>query len=512
MSTEIARITKKGLVLDVDSPTSAEEHMAEFLNSKIIGQSGAISAAVRIKTRALSPLRRNGCAGFYAFQGQPGVGKTELVKMIAQYIHGDPMAFVLIDGGLLKDDNQASSLNGAPPMYVGYEDPEKAQKRMAAEKATLDKLREQNPALAAKYKTFNPRKLLTRQNLVASRGTSKVPLTIVFIDEVDKMHKSLDDMFLNAVVNGIMPMSDNELVDVSDVIFIIAGNHGSQDVVERKRHIGFRTADDNEAERQVEDEEKILAAMKIRHRPEFLDRIDEIIFFNKLTNDDLKIITGIRMSEVVDRYLEVMPRGTAFTLTFDDSARDFIFGESMKESGNARRIGRMVQLHFTDKLDRLIAKMRDNDVQITPDDLVKVSHAAGASKLTFELFEDEGDPSLGDKIEVRGDTKVSQLFLGRDRKRKTLSLKTRPSDKKVYAVRIKCDSEMEMLEHWMMYKKEVKEILELNLVAVEVAAGEPWILSLFVECSALQSKELEDNFLQDGCTVELTDRKAVSAK
>ena len=498
-------VKKSGRVLDIKSPTTGELHMGEFLKANVIGQSEACQAAVRIKTRALSPLKRNGCAGFYAFQGEPGVGKTELVKMICKYLHGDPMAFVLIDGGLLQDDAQASTLTGAPPMYVGYEEPEKAKKRMEAEKALMDKLREQNPALAAKYKTFNPRKLLTRENLVGSRGASKVPLSIVFIDEADKMNSRIDDLLLNAVVNGVLMMSDNEMVDVSDVVFIIAGNHGSARVVSRKAPIGFMNETVETA--QAASQEIIMQAMRERHRPEFIDRIDEIIFFNKLQAEDLKMITSLRIDEVVTRFQLVMPRGTAFSVRVEPSARDFIYRESMKEGGNARRIGRMVQKHFTDDLDRLIAKLVTNDESVTVDDLVTVEHDEGRADLTWQVFEDEGISADGDHlIQVRPDTPVSQIFLGKERVRKTLKLKAKGSTKKVYKVVIPCESQDEMTKAFTMFGGEVREILELPVVSFEMGMVAPWNLTLFVECTVDQSKLLEEHFEGEG-EVAVTDRE-----
>ena len=506
---DTTKINSTGIELDVDSPTHEEEHMLEFLNGGIIGQSEACQAAVRIKTRALSVLKRNGCAGFYAFQGEPGVGKTELVKMICKYIHNDPMAFVLIDGGLLQDDHQAATLTGAPPAYVGYEDPEKAAKRRKAEEELLDKLRKENPILASKYKTFNPRKLLSRENLVKSRGNSKVPLTVVFIDEADKMHARIDDLLLNAVVNGVMMMTDNEMVDVSDVIFIIAGNHGSAQVVMRKAPIGFNRETVESA--QEASREIIEAAMKARHRPEFLDRIDEVIFFNKLQPEDLKIITTLRMDEVVARFQEVMPRGTAFTVKVETSARDFIFDRAMENAGNARRIGRMVQKYFTDRLDRLITKMRSAEMDVTVDDLVTVSHTAGKDALTFIKFEDQGVPADGDHlIQVRPDTPVAQIFLAKERNRKTLKLKARGSSKKVYKVVIPAESKEEMASNFAMFAAEVREILELEVVSFEMGNRAPWNLTLYVECTVDQSRTLVEHFDHEG-TVTLTDREPSAA-
>lgn len=501
-------ITKKGILLDVASPTADEERMFEFLNSRVIGQPEACHAGVRIVTRSMSRLRTTGCAGFYALQGEPGVGKTELVKRICEYVHGDANAFVLIDGGLLQNDHQVNALVGAPPGYTGYEEPGNAAKRRAAEKELLKKLKEENPELAAKYKTFNPRKLLTRENLVASRGNSKSKLIIVFIDEIDKANVRVDDLLLNAIVNGILPLADNEMVDVSDVVFIIGGNHGSANVVERKAPPGFALY--TEDKRSDDDRELIRQAMRDRHRPEFLDRLNEIIFFNKLSREDLLKITRLRLDEVVARYQQVMPRGTAFTVQVEDSARDFIFGHAMEEKGNARRIGRMVQKYFTDHFDRMLTKVQLNELPITVDDLVKVEYLGEGDALLFYLFEDEGEVAVGeDMVMDRGETSVTELFLGRERKRATLKLKAKGDEKVIYKVYFAADSEREMLVHYKQFVREVREILELPIVSFEMAACAPWALTLYIECTVDQSKMLEDQFIPEG-VVSKTDRKSAS--
>lgn len=499
---------KKGILLDVASPTADEERMFEFLNSRVIGQPEACHAGVRIVTRSMSRLRTSGCAGFYALQGEPGVGKTELVKRICEFVHGDPNAFVLIDGGLLQNDHQVNALVGAPPGYTGYEEPGNAAKRRAAEKELLKKLKEENPELAAKYKTFNPRKLLTRENLVASRGNSKSKLIIVFIDEIDKANVRVDDLLLNAIVNGILPLADNEMVDVSDVVFIIGGNHGSANVVERKAPPGFGTY--TQEKRTNDDRELIRQAMRDRHRPEFLDRLDEIIFFNKLTRDDLLKITRLRLEEVIARYYEVMPRGTAFTVQVEDSARDFIFGHAMEEKGNARRIGRMVKKYFTDHFDRMLTKVQLNELQIAVGDLVKVEYLGEGDALLFYLFEDDGEVAVGeDMVMDRGETSVTELFLGRERKRATLKLKAKGAEKVIYKVVFDADSEKEMISHYSMFAREVREMLELPIVAFEMAACAPWSLTLYVECTDDQSKMLEDQFIPEG-VVTKTDRKSAT--
>ncbi len=205
-----------------------------------------------------------------------------------------------------------------------------------------------------------------------------------------------------------------------------------------------------------------------------------------------------------------MPRGTAVTVKVEDSARDFIFGHAMEEKGNARRIGRMVQKYFTDHFDRMLTKVQLNELQITVDDLVKVEYLGEGDALLFYLFEDEGEVAVGeDMVMNRGETSVTELFLGRERKRATLKLKSRDAAKQIYKVVFDADSEKEMISHYSMFAREVREMLELPIVAFEMAACAPWSLTLFVECTDEQSKMLEDQFIPEG-VVSKTDRKSVS--
>ncbi|MBI0385564.1 ATP-dependent Clp protease ATP-binding subunit, partial [Streptomyces albiflaviniger] len=132
---------------------------------------------------------------------------------------------------------------------------------------------------------------------------------------------------------GVLSLSDNEEVDFRDVVVVMAGNTGSALVVNRKNPIGFGT--ERKEAREETSKEIILGAMRERHRPEFLDRLDEVIFFKSLGKEDLRSITTLRINEVVARFMQAMPQGKAFTVNVLDSARDFMLDEAMKDKGNA---------------------------------------------------------------------------------------------------------------------------------------------------------------------------------
>ncbi|CAN5231485.1 hypothetical protein BH11CYA1_BH11CYA1_35710 [soil metagenome] len=500
MTTQMKLASKKGRRLDLSSPTRSETDMSDFLGQRLIGQSDAITAAVRIKSRALSPLRDgNKCAGFYYFIGEPGVGKTELMKLLSLYVHGVDNAYVKLDGGSLAEKHQAARLIGAPTGYKGYQEPEDQEKDKAAFDKKLEELQKTDPEKAAKTFRRDPRKLLSRVNLEASRRGSKVPVIFLFIDEADKLHQSVDDLLLNAIEDGILNLADNEEVKFSDVVVIMAGNTGSADVVDRKEKIGF--VRETTEQKQDASKEIILAAMKSRHRPEFLDRLDEVIFFGALGKEDLRSITTLRINEVVNRFLSVMERGKAFTVKVEDSARDFILDEAVKGKGNARKIKRMVKKYFTDSLDRLcikIAEGEDGFEDVRAGDLVKVTHSGGTN-LDFDVFDDEGDLSAADSFTThKPDSTVAQRHLGEVRQIEAAAKRAKTASKKVYSVVIECETAAQMGIERSDAVLVLTQHLGLELVFVGGSFRAPWMLELRVEATDEQLVFIKDRFSTNG--------------
>ncbi|MBU6451130.1 MAG: AAA family ATPase [Cyanobacteria bacterium REEB67] len=492
-----ATVARKPIVLDVYSATRSEDDMTSWLNTRMIGQGEAVTAAVRMKTMALSKLKSGDkAAGLYYLIGEPGVGKTELVKLLAEYLHGSRKAYVKIDGASLSDKSDASRLIGAPPRYVGYEDPKDTEAREAkeAEAAAMD------PSNMARKYAKNPRKLLSRKNLVNSRLGSKNNITILFVDEAEKLHGSIDDLFLNAVEDGVMLLGDNEEVDFSDVLVIFAGNPGSNEAVNRKKPIGFR--EETEEQREEATLDIIMGVLKQRYRPEMLDRFDEFIYFKKLAKEDLRSITSLRINEVIDRYLDTMERGSAFTIDVKTSARDFILEEALKNTGNARRIGRAVRKYFTGPLNRLIdlAAQQDNDFSVLSGDLVVVSHDPQYHEgklLKFELLEGEGVVAPQDTIKPsKNDTPLGLKFAGFDRKLSHAATQAKDQPKKLVSVTLELENEKELLEEWVAAKKEAASILQMDFVEARTRMHEPWILTLYYEVTDAQAELLKQHYAQ----------------
>jgi MoxR-like ATPase len=469
--------------------------MLTWLSGRLIGQDDARSAAVRMKTMALSKLKDGEkAAGLYYLIGEPGVGKTELVKLLAEFIHGDRRAYVKIDGGTMQDKYQANRLIGSPPGYLGYEEPDKAAARQAEEAAEAAK----DPESAARKHRKNPRKLLCRQNLIASRHGSGVPITILFIDEAEKLFETIDDLFLNAVEDGMMPLGDNEEVEFGDVLVIYAGNPGSKDAVNRKARIGF--LEESAQEREETTRDIIMDALKVRYRPEMLDRFDEFVYFKKLGKEDLRSITALRINEVVDRFMVTMSRGTAFTVKVEETARNFMLEEALKNTGNARRIGRAVRKYFTNPLNRLIAQSEDseNELLVTSDDLVIVSHDPAyhdGKLLKFELYEDEGVRAPQDTIAPsKNDTPLALKHAGFDRQLTAAAEMAKKESKNVYAVALDLDTERLAMKELLAAREESSSILRMKLVEFKARTSAPWTITLYFEATEKQSDLLKKHF------------------
>ncbi len=499
MTTQMQK-SKKGRRLDLVSPTKSEAVMADFLGGRLIGQLDAVTAAVRIKSRALSLLREgNKCAGFYYFIGEPGVGKTELMKLLALYTHNNPNAYIKLDGGTLAEKHQAAKLIGAPTGYKGYQEPEDQEKDAAAFAKKLEEMAKLDPEKAAKTFRRDPRKLLSAVNMIASRRGSTVPITFLFIDEADKLHQTVDDLLLNAIEDGVLSLADNEEVDFSQVVVIMSGNTGSAAAVNRKEKIGF-TRETGE-QKQEATKDIILEAMKARHRPEFLDRLDEVVFFKALGREDLRQITQLRLNEVVARFMNVMPRGKAFTVKVEDSARDFMLDEAMKDKGNARKIKRQVKKHFTDQLDRLCSKIAEGEEgfeDVLAGDLVKVSYNAG-STLDFDMFEGEGDQVEADSFTTyKADSTVAQRHLGEQRVVEAASKRAKTAAKKVYAVIIEAENPSQMGVERNDAVLVLTQHLKLEVIYIGVTFRAPWMLTLHVEATDEQVVFIKDRFSANG--------------
>ncbi len=273
-------------------------NLEEKLHKNLIGQNEAVSAVARgiRRKRAGFSLKRRPAS--FIFVGPTGVGKTELVKQIAIEVFSTEDALIRFDMSEFMEKHSASRLIGSPPGYVGYDD--------------------------------------------AGQLTEKVrrhPYSVILFDEIEKAHPDVFNMLLQILDDGRITDSHGKTVSFEDTIIIMTSNAGSTD---SSAVMGFG-ADSNSSSKA-----KAERALRQIFRPEFLNRIDEIVVFDQLTKEDLLKIANLMLLELKKGLLE---KGIALSIT--DSAKELIAREGYSTTYGARPMRRFIERHVEDKLAQL---------------------------------------------------------------------------------------------------------------------------------------------------------------
>ena len=276
--------------------TEAEKllQMEERLHERIIGQDEAIAAladAIRRARAGLKDPRRP--IGSFIFLGSSGVGKTEMAKTLAEFLFDDEDALVRIDMSEYREQHTASRLFGAPPGYVGYE-----------------------------------------EGGQLTEAIRRRPFRVVLFDEIEKAHPEVWNALLQILDDGRLTDGQGRVVDFRNTVLIMTSNLGTE-FVTRSGTLGFQRTGNSE---DREAEEKIERALKDTFRPEFLNRVDEVIIFRKLLPEDMEKIVKLQMKQVRERLSE---HGLAASLT--DSARSWLAQEGYDPAFGARPLKRALQ-------------------------------------------------------------------------------------------------------------------------------------------------------------------------
>ncbi len=284
--------------------TEAEKllHMEERLHERIIGQEEAIKAisdAIRRARSGLKDPRRP--IGSFIFIGPSGVGKTELAKALAWFLFDDEDALVRIDMSEYREQHTVSRLFGAPPGYVGYE-----------------------------------------EGGQLTEAVRRRPYRVILFDEIEKAHPEVWNALLQILDDGRLTDGQGRTVDFRNSVLIMTSNLGTE-YVRRSGSLGFLQNRGDSDERQ--EHEKIEKALKSTFRPEFLNRIDEIITFSPLTLEQMSQIVDLNMKEVAERLKE---RGLNVELT--DAARNWLAKEGFDPAFGARPLKRALQKHVESPL------------------------------------------------------------------------------------------------------------------------------------------------------------------
>ncbi len=276
------------------------KNLDKILHERIIGQEEAVDAVSRAIRRGrigLKDPRRP--MGSFIFLGPTGVGKTELTKALAEVLFGDDNAMIRIDMSEYMEKHSVSKLIGSPPGYVGHEE--------------------------------------------GGQLTEKIrrkPYSVVLFDEIEKAHPDVFNILLQILDDGMLTDSQGRKVDFKNTIIIMTSNVGASGIVEKSNSLGFgeRVSNDDTAVR-----ERVLSALRSTFRPEFLNRIDEIIVFNKLKEEEIKEITRLMLKSLVKRISDM-----EITLEFDESAVELVSRKGFDPVYGARPIRREIQRSVED--------------------------------------------------------------------------------------------------------------------------------------------------------------------
>ena len=294
----------------------------------VIGQTDAVLAMAKALRRSRADLKDpKRPIGTFALLGPTGVGKTLLAKTLAEQMFGDAKSLVQLDMSEYMEKHAVSRLIGAPPGYIGYE-----------------------------------------EGGQLTEAVRRKPYCVVLFDEIEKAHPDAMNMLLQILEEGKLTDNTGRVVDFRNTIILLTSNVGSE-ALKKNNVIGFGAAKDETSYEKMR--EKTLDEAKKAFRPEFLNRLDDVIVFRQLTKPDLVTILGLEVNKVMERL-----KHKNIQLVLDDKATDFLLEKGFDPQYGARPMRRSVEKHLEDPLAEEL--LRGN---LNPGEPVQVSASGG--KLTF---------------------------------------------------------------------------------------------------------------------------------
>ena len=291
--------------------------LEEHLHQRVIGQDTAIKAVANAIRRSRAGLQdENRPIGSFIFLGPTGVGKTELSRALAEFLFDDEQAMIRIDMSEYMEKHTVSRLIGAPPGYVGYE-----------------------------------------EGGQLSEAVRRKPYSVVLFDEIEKAHQDVFNVLLQVLDDGRITDGQGRTVDFKNTVIIMTSNIGSQYIMEES----------SPAAR----ERLVMDALRQHFRPEFLNRIDDIIIFDQLTEEELKKIVEIQLKRLVRRL-----ENQKITLDLSDAAKAFVAGHGYDPVYGARPLKRAIQKYILDPLSMEILEGKIREGQ-------RIKVDAKDEKLTF---------------------------------------------------------------------------------------------------------------------------------
>ena len=316
-------------------------HMEDYLGKRVIGQKEAIAAvsdAVRRSRAGISDPNRP--TGSFLFLGPTGVGKTELAKALADFLFDDEKAMVRIDMSEYMEKASVSRLIGAAPGYVGYE-----------------------------------------QGGQLTEAVRRRPYSVVLFDEVEKANPEIFDVLLQVLDDGRLTDGQGRTVDFKNTILIMTSNLGSQ----------FLVNEDMDADAK---KKAVMDAVHMNFKPEFLNRLDDIVMFHPLTREELGGIVDIQVAGVAQRLTD-----RRITLDVTDSAREWLANTGYDPAYGARPLRRLVQTEVGDQLARMLlaGKVHDGDTVLV--DQTGGEHLELSAWASDQIVGDDPDVSVDNVTE-----------------------------------------------------------------------------------------------------------------
>lgn len=307
---DIAHIVASWTGVPVSKLTESESelllHMEDTLHQRIIGQEEAVTAVSKAIRRARVGLKNpNRPIASFIFSGPTGVGKTELTKALANYFFGSEEAMIRLDMSEYMERHTVSKLIGSPPGYVGYD-----------------------------------------EGGQLTEAVRRKPYTVVLFDEIEKAHPDVFNMLLQILDEGRLTDAKGRTVDFKNTLLIMTSNIGSKVIEKGGGGLGFELASENQAQSQYTRIRSLVnEELKQSFRPEFLNRLDEIIVFRQLSKNEVKQIADIMLREVSTRLAE-----QGIMLEVSDRFKDFVVEAGYNPSYGARPLRRAVMRLLEDSL------------------------------------------------------------------------------------------------------------------------------------------------------------------
>ena len=323
---DIADVVSVWTKIPVNKLTEQEskrlERLEEELHKRVVGQNEAVDAVAKAIKRSRVGLKDpKRPVGSFLFLGPTGVGKTELSKALAEAVFGSEDALIRVDMSEYMEKHSVSKLIGSPPGYVGFEEGGQLSEKV-------------------------------RSN----------PYSVILFDEIEKAHSDVFNILLQVLDDGHITDSQGRKVDFKNTIIIMTSNTGAQRIIDPKK-LGFVTA--SNADTEHEDMKKnVMDEVKQNFKPEFLNRIDDIIVFRALTEEDVRNISNLLLKELKQRVASQME----IQLKFGDAVKKLIFEKGYDKKYGARPLKRAIQTNIEDELAEAVLKgeiKRGDTVQVT---------------------------------------------------------------------------------------------------------------------------------------------------